>query len=107
MPLQMVDADHGDTPTESKGLRGRNPDQERPHKPGSACHRHTGEIGSVVDTRLRQGSLHDGGDGLGMGPAGQLGHDSTKGRVQIDLARHHRRADFEVLVDHGCRRLVA
>ena len=27
--------------------------------------------------------------------------------VQVDLARHHRRADLEVLVHHGRRRLVA
>ena len=104
--LEVVDAHDGHAPAEGERLGRRDADQERTHQARAGRHRHGVEV-VPGHTGLVQRALDDGGDRLDVGAAGQLGDHPAEGRVQVDLARHDRRAHRQGVVDDGGRRLVA
>ena len=61
----------------------------------------------MEDLTLRRAAADHVVDELDVGAARDLGHDPTEARVQVDLARHHRRAHDAAVLDHRGRGLVA
>ena len=60
-----------------------------------------------LDAGFDQGLRDDVVDHLDVRAARDFGNDAAEARVEIGLARHHRRAHDAAVVDHGGGRLVA
>ena len=67
------------------------PTSSAPASPGP-WHAATASSVAELDARLDQRLGDHRRDELDVGAAGDLGHDATEARVEVDLARHHRRA---------------
>ena len=106
--LQVVDGHEGDVPGQGQRLGLAQPHQEGPDEAGAGGGGHRGQTGGTGDEAGPvEGGGQDGGEELQMGPAGDLGDDPAVGGVEVDLGRHHGRADLAPGGDHGGRRLVA
>ena len=91
MALQVVDAHHGDAPTQGERLGGGDADQERAHQTRPGGDRNSGQV-AAGDSGLGEGPLDNRRHRFEVGAAGQLRDDPTERGVQVDLACDHRRA---------------
>jgi hypothetical protein len=82
--VDVVDPEDGLPGRQRERLRHRDPDQERPHQPGSARHRQ-GVDRPEPDLRVRERLLDDRVDRLDVRPAGDFGHDPAVHPVDVDL----------------------
>jgi len=110
MPLHVMHPDQGPGSRVRERFRVQDADQERAHEPrslgdGDRVH------GAPVDARLREGPLHDGGEGGEVRAAGQLGDHAAEHAVHVlrqdDEARELRRPSRPVAHEHRGRGLVA
>ena len=82
------------------------PDEQRAREPRTVT-RGDGVEGTQLHARLDERLLDHLGDELDVGPAGDLGDDAAEARMEIDLARHHRRAHHAAVFDDRGGGLVA
>ena len=106
MRLEVVHTDVRDVDGEREGLGCAHSYEERAGEPGAVTGRdrvEVGELAARLDERLRDDSR----DELHVSAARDLRDDATETRVEVDLARHHRRSDEPSVVHDGGRGLVA
>ena len=103
---QMVDGDEREAPRPREGLRGRDPDEERPDQSRplrDAYPVHVPERGPCV---VERGADH-GGHELEVPPGGDLRHDTAVARMEVRLGGDDGRQDDAFVRDERRRRLVA
>ena len=82
--LQVIDADQRDIPGPGQSLGGGHSDQQRPDEPRSVSDRNRGNLRGR-DARFAQALLDHRGQGLDVGPAGDLRDDAAVGSVELGL----------------------
>ena len=94
--LEVVDADDRHAPSERQRLGRGDADEEGADEARSRRHPHRGQVGPR-HAGLVERPADDLGDHLDVGTAGQLGDHTAERGVQVDLARHDRRAHRELV----------
>ena len=104
--LEMVHADVRHAAHERERLRRAHAHEQRAGQ-ARAVARGDGVDRLELDPGLAQGVGHHRHDEIDVRAARDFGHDPAVLRVQVDLARHHRRPDHSNVLDHRRGRLVA
>ena len=104
--LEVVHAHVGQVGREREPLGRGHAHEQRAGEAGPVARGHRVEV-AQLDARLDQRFRDHRRDELHVGAAGDLGHHAAEARVQVDLARHHRRAHGPTVLDHRGRGLVA